>query len=59
MEVPAEFRVCSVDLCLAKGTGNDDGGSGGGGGGGESEESLSMGTVYKHDLSRLANAMGV
>jgi hypothetical protein len=37
--VPA-FCVWSVDLCLAKGIGNDFGGGGGGGGG-----SLSIGTV--------------
>ena len=48
--MPAAFRVWSVDLCLAKGTGNDDGGGGG--------ESLSMGTVI-FTTCRLVNTMGL
>ena len=41
-----------VDLCLAKGTGNDDGGGGVGNGG----DSLFIGTVL-FTTSRLANTM--
>ncbi len=43
-----------VDLCLAKGIGNDSGGGGGGNGGG----SLAIGTVI-FTTSRLTNAMGL
>jgi hypothetical protein len=52
--VPA-FCVWSVDLCLAKGIGND---FGGGGGGGNRGGSPVIGTVI-FTTSRLANAMGL